>query len=359
MQSKTKIFASFILVFSILFSLFLVFPFKDTIFASTPPISECVATSCGSSIGTKQEAVYKEVCDNGCPTIHFEWKRIIFEDCPSGYKVVGKDNDKCEKKSSHYKNEVIDRKKYEKTFSADVKYNKSNDPNKCHRPSDETLKNYYKMDHDARKTFKDENFEWKYSVEVNCRDIFVRYDWVACDNAPVIPCEQECPTQCGYQGGVVADGKGGEKECPATNSCSTHRWCFPDEESSTGYIARAISIDVIPKIGKPWEPGKMIDKYCAYTPAGTCPTQCDYKGGDEVADGLGGIKICQATQACKVDVGEVLGSSTVAEVKGTTTVVLAKTAAQDNSSIYLIQSLLMLVTGVSLIYVGKEYLNRY
>ncbi|MFA5623421.1 MAG: hypothetical protein WC981_04295, partial [Candidatus Dojkabacteria bacterium] len=58
------------------------------------------------------------------------------------------------------------------------------------------------------------------------------------------------------------------------------------------------------------------------------------------------------------DVGDVLGESTTAEVKGTTTVVLASTAAGDRSSIYLIQSLLLLLTGVSLIYVGKEYLNR-
>jgi len=57
--------------------------------------------------------------------------------------------------------------------------------------------------------------------------------------------------------------------------------------------------------------------------------------------------------------GEILGESTTAEVKGTTTVVLASTAAGDRSSIYLIQSLLMLLTGVSLIYVGREYLNRY
>lgn len=56
------------------------------------------------------------------------------------------------------------------------------------------------------------------------------------------------------------------------------------------------------------------------------------------------------------DEGDVQGVTT--EVKGTTTVVLAATAAGDRSAIYLIQSLLMLVTGMSLIYVGKQYLNR-
>ena len=56
------------------------------------------------------------------------------------------------------------------------------------------------------------------------------------------------------------------------------------------------------------------------------------------------------------DNGEVQGVTT--EVKGTTTVVLAATSAGDRSTVYLIQSLLMLVTGVSLIFVGREYLNR-
>jgi len=56
------------------------------------------------------------------------------------------------------------------------------------------------------------------------------------------------------------------------------------------------------------------------------------------------------------DEGDVQGVTT--EVEDTTTVVLSATAAGDRSIVYLIQSLLMLVTGISLIYVGKEYLNR-
>lgn len=58
------------------------------------------------------------------------------------------------------------------------------------------------------------------------------------------------------------------------------------------------------------------------------------------------------------DEGDVLGVDDEAEVKGTTTVVLAPTAAGDRSTIFLIQSLLLIATGFSLIYVGKEYLNR-
>lgn len=66
--------------------------------------------------------------------------------------------------------------------------------------------------------------------------------------------------------------------------------------------------------------------------------------------------LCLPTEEGEDDEGDVQGVTT--EVKGTTTVVLAATAAGDRSAIYLIQSLLMLVTGMSLIYVGKQYLNR-
>lgn len=66
--------------------------------------------------------------------------------------------------------------------------------------------------------------------------------------------------------------------------------------------------------------------------------------------------LCLPTGDGEDDDGDVQGVTT--EVKGTTTVVLAATAAGDRSAIYLIQSLLMLVTGISLIYVGKQYLNR-
>gem|GEM_PF-6335867 len=62
-----------------------------------------------------------------------------------------------------------------------------------------------------------------------------------------------------------------ERTCN-TSACSTKRWCFPDEESSTGYIARAISINDNPETGKPWESGKMIDRYCAYPTQTPSPT---------------------------------------------------------------------------------------
>jgi hypothetical protein len=198
-------------------------------------------------------------------------------------------------------------------------------------------------------------------IDVNCRDIVIGSETVACNDAPIIPCEEECPTECGYEGGFVADGQGGEKECPATNSCSTYRWCFPtnSDESPTGYMAEAISIDITPDIGKPWESGKMIDKYCGYTPAGICPTECGYEGGDEVADGQGGTIICQATAACEVDDdGDVLGDDDEGDVLGTSTVVLAATAGEDTTLLYLVQYVLILLTGASILSLGNAYYNK-
>jgi cysteine-rich repeat protein len=65
-------------------------------------------------------------------------------------------------------------------------------------------------------------------------------------------CEEECPAYCGYEGGMVPDGLGGEKECPA----------------------------ILPE------------------PAGTCPTYCGYLGGDVIPDGNCGEIICPATAPC-------------------------------------------------------------
>lgn len=361
MQSKTKIFASFLLVFSLLFAFFLISSPKEASAVSTGCISECVptscvATSCGSSVGTKVVRVYEEVCDQGCPTVKFSAERYV---CPAGqYNKESQSHPNYCYKGNHPNWPGDYKAMVKETFGPiDVQYGtRSQDPNKCHRP------NVVNLDVPvwARGEYSRELSEHLPFIDANCRDVFVGCDTVACNDAEIVPCAV-CPTECGYEGGVVVDGLGHETECPATNSCSTHRWCFPtdSEESPTGYLAEAISIDVTPEVGMPWEPGKMIDKYCAYTPAGTCATQCGYAGGDKVADGLGGYITCQATAACVVDSGDVLGVSTTAEVKGTTTVVLAATAGGDRSTVYLIQSLLLVVTGMSLIYVGREYLNRY
>jgi len=194
-----------------------------------------------------------------------------------------------------------------------------------------------------------------------------------CPATVACPGEEQCPTECGYMGGTVADGRGGEKTCLPTNSCSTHRWCFPEEESPTGFIARAISIDITPEEGKPWESGKMINQYCAYPEAGSCPTECGYQGGDVVADGQGGTITCQATLACeeptvcqyddslqandplcvpKDDDPDVLGE------KDETGVVLAATGPTDNALIYAVELLLVAMLVTYSVFFTKTYLKN-
>lgn len=233
--------------------------------------------------------------------------------------------------------------------------------------------------------------------------------------------EESCPTVCGYEGGSVPDGKGGLKRCPATDACSTHRWCkeicldrvirgfvaefvcenigyqaivVPDgEENPAGkpwvtgmdanceipqvsthrwctiqsdgsYIAEAIPDGEENPLGKPWETG--MDAFCEFEPAGTCPTECGYAGGDEVADGLGGTLICPATEACPVDeeedttdddTPEVLGESDEAtdEVEEVG-VVLAETGATSNILVYIVQAILTLSTIFSGIFFSKKYI---
>jgi len=277
-----------------------------------------------------------------------------------------------------------------------------------------------------------------------------------CRNYSTCPPEGFCPTECGYPGGRVPDGRGGFKKCSPTDSCSTYRWCFPDKQSPTGYIAQAISISIPkPQIGKPWEPGKMIDKYCGYEPEGECPTECGYEGGDEVPDGQGGYKVCEATDPCPThrwcelnkdgetytaiavpnneenpegkpweegmdefcefeectyttesigawgswvinpldttqdmrtrtisyldkfhpeivcstnteteyregeDEGDVLGEEDGScEVLGTTSVVLAETGPSNNTLVYLVEAILLVLTSISFVFLGKEYLKK-
>lgn len=169
--------------------------------------SSCIASECGTSNGTKNQERSKtiETCDTGCPTVHFEWKE--YQDCPEGYKKEG--DDKCKKEKDPGKGNIIDRPFVDK--SADVVYEKSEDPNKCHRPSDDTLKDVYGMSNDAKGDFKKENEEWKDSIQVNCRTEVVDTETrsVGCDNAEVIACESDPtptptpnPDVCANIGGV-------------------------------------------------------------------------------------------------------------------------------------------------------------
>jgi len=154
-------------------------------------------------------------CEYNCPVVHFEWDTQVVNEqghyvyadktqvidvaghytCPNGKHLgTGGNANKCYYNGSniYYGSAtwVADTYKYEcpagysnnpghsncrkwinTTYTtihhtADVQYDKSNDPHKCHRPSDSTLENTYGMDDDARHDFKNQNNEWMYATKV-------------------------------------------------------------------------------------------------------------------------------------------------------------------------------------------------
>lgn len=120
----------------------------------SPPVQNVLATQIPQSDG----------CDHSCPVVHFEWQTTVYDNCPSGYSVRSGHSDQCRKNT--YPFTVIDRPSHKVDHEADVAYEKSQDPNKCHRPSDNTLEDVYGMDHDARHDFKEANSEWMDSKDV-------------------------------------------------------------------------------------------------------------------------------------------------------------------------------------------------
>lgn len=350
---------SFVVLPSIMFALFLAFSPVGNVEATA---SSCVATACGTSVGTKTVPVIEEVCDKGCPTITFRAYEMV---CPAGYPYESSRHDGyCYKTFSpdwpeDYKEMV--KSYYGPTFH--VKFEKSSDPHKCHRPSDSDLKDEYGMNHSTRQLFKDIYHELLDMVDVNCHNEQTGTEEVACNDAPIIPCAESCPTDCGYPGGTVPDGKGGVNTCEPTNSCSTYRWCYPateEDNSPTGFIAKPVSVSIPnPEIGKPWDAGKMIDQFCAYPEAETCPTECGYEGGDEVADGQGGTIKCEATAACEVPVDdepEVLGEED--DTTKDTGVVLAATGPTDNIVVYIVELLLVAILVTYSVFFTKTYLKN-
>lgn len=107
-------------------------------------------------------------CEYTCPVIHFTWTT---SDCPDNADAYTSTNNDLacrmqfgEGNSKYYRyaNKVTT------NHSADVEYEKSNDPGKCHRPSDSTLEEVYGMDRNARGDFKEANSEWKDSIPQQC-----------------------------------------------------------------------------------------------------------------------------------------------------------------------------------------------
>lgn len=123
---------------------------------------ECIQIQCGSSAGKKEQHRTVKECEYSCPVVHFEWQT---KTCPAGYPDESSRHPGYCSKGKHPSWPGDYKKMVEQAHSADVQYDKSHDPNKCHRPSDNDLANKYGMDNSARQSFKQQNSEWKNAVK--------------------------------------------------------------------------------------------------------------------------------------------------------------------------------------------------
>jgi hypothetical protein len=107
----------------------------------------------------KAQATF-EGCTYHCPTYHYEWNTSECPTLDSAY--TSHDSSKpCKRHLTsgwHYANYIVT------SHSANVVYDKSMDPHKCHRPSDNTLRDTYGMDSTARGDFKEDHDEWVNSI---------------------------------------------------------------------------------------------------------------------------------------------------------------------------------------------------
>jgi hypothetical protein len=195
-------------------------------------ISSCSTDQCGTSEGTKTQEKTKtrEVCEKDCPTVTFTTSHKI---CPEGYPH--KSNfypGYCYKNVRGFPDWSEDYKAMEtETFTKTFKYLKSDDLNKCHKPTPESLG----IPQWARGDYGKDLPEWKDSINVNCHQevVDIQNRTISCNEAPIIACEAEgqCPTYCGYKGGTVPDGKGGYKTCESTQACVEDIYGCTDPEA--------------------------------------------------------------------------------------------------------------------------------
>jgi hypothetical protein len=198
-----------------------------------------------------------------------------------------------------------------------------------------------------------------------------------CTDYSTCPPEGFCPTECGYEGGdEVPDGQGGYKVCEATDPCPTHRWCELNKDGET-YTAIAVPSNEENPEGKPWEEG--MDEFCEFE-------ECTYTTESIGAWGSWVINPLDTTQDMRTrtisyldkfhpeivcstnteteyregeDEGDVLGEEDgPCEVLGTTSVVLAETGPSDNTLVYLVEVILLVLTSISFVFLGKEYLKK-
>jgi hypothetical protein len=161
--------------------------------------TECKVLECGTTEGVKgqERKLVVEKCEYSCPVVHWEY----------------------------------DLRKIHREF--DVKYLKSQDPTKCHRPSVAQLREDYKMSKVEALYFTKNYPEWKRAEVGECKVRVLE--------------TQHRRTEC----------RGEEY------ACGTIRWCFPDEGDHK-YYAKAIPNNEEPKEGFKWETG--MDKWCEYPP---------------------------------------------------------------------------------------------
>lgn len=102
-------------------------------------------------------------CDHNCPVVEWTYKY-----CPSNDSAYTSNNSSkpCSREFGHGYGKYT---KYADKVTGDtfkVAYEKSQDPNKCHRPSDNDLNEEYDMSNSERSAFKADNGEWKNSIPV-------------------------------------------------------------------------------------------------------------------------------------------------------------------------------------------------
>ncbi len=176
--------------------------------------------------------VVSQNCSTTCPIKTFSTSRLV---CPSGYRLY---ESKCYKLFREPENPTT-----ESFGPVSIVYTKSNDRNKCHRPTAVSLG----VDEWARNDFNSQLNEWEdysldapegyyllegvcYSKTGVCVDPNAsNYDSelssieIADNNTCIYPPAEDCPITCDYPGSsdVIPDGLGGYKTCPSTAACYT------------------------------------------------------------------------------------------------------------------------------------------
>jgi hypothetical protein len=311
--------------------------------------SLCIATSCGSTSGTKTQekvcvqggnsnvcSLAHQECEKGCPTV--SWSAT--SQCPSGYTLSSQTcPGRCRKNGSTNPSQCVDMLAFGPiTFT----YEKSSDPNHCHRPTASSLS----VPSWAENEFNQDNPELKNTVDVNCVNVPADKQvqtGVPCNNAPYVACAPTAtPTQTPEATPTPTVTQEPTPTCEVTPT--------PGEEKNHNVCRE----DACVKVEGAGESSCDSDEDCKSeaTPTPTVtqeeptatPTQTPNQGGpgDGLSDGRsdGGSSCPDCTKAPSTQ--SVLGAST-----GPTKAVLglSTTSGEENAGLQLIQILGALTSG--------------